>query len=269
MKKRLLSFSVVLMLLLITAIPAFAEETHDPRVVDNAELLTQQQITDLTEKVDEISERQQLDVVIVTTKSTEGKSPMAYADDYFDYNNYGYGESKDGVLLLLSMEDRDWWISTTGYGITAFTDAGIQLIGEEIVPYLSAGDYYGGFNMFASEADKFVTQAKSGTPYDVGSLPKAKKKFFNAKGALGSLVAGLVVALIIITSIKSKYKPVKFKTNAADYLVDGSLQLTGAFDNFLYSNVSKTARSDSSSGGGSSTHSGSSGTSHGGGGGKF
>ena len=267
--KRIINFSVTLMLLLILAFPAFAEETHDARVVDNASLLTQSEVEELTAKLDEISERQQLEVVIVTTNTIDGKSPMAYADDYYDYHNYGYGANKDGVLLLLSMEDRDWWISTTGYGITAFTDAGIQLIGKEIVQYLSEGDYYGGFNLFAEEADRFVTQAKTGQPYDVGSLPKEKKKFFDAKSALIALGIAAVIALVVVFSIKSKYKPVKFKSNASDYLVQDSFVLTGSFDNFLYSNVSKTARSDSSSGGGSSTHSGSSGTSHGGGGGKF
>ncbi len=267
--KRIISFSVAFILLLMYAVPVFATDGHDPRVVDNAELLTQSQIEELTEKVDEISERQQLDVVIVTTNSIDGKSPMAYADDYYDYHNYGYGANKDGVLLLLSMEDRDWWISTTGYGITAFTDAGIQLIGNEIVQYLSSGDYFGGFKLFADEADRFITKARTDKPYDVGNLPKAKKKLFDAKAALISLVIAAVIAFVVILSIKSKYKPVKFQPNASDYLVSDSFNLTGAFDNFLYSNVSKTARSDSSSSGGSSTHSGSSGTSHGGGGGKF
>ena len=268
--KRIISFSVAFILLLMYAIPVFAADGHDPRVVDNAELLSQSEIQELTEKLDEISERQQLDVVVVTTNTIDGKSPMAYADDYYDYHNYGYGEGKDGVLLLLSMEDRDWWISTTGYGITAFTDAGIQLIGNEIVQYLSTGDYFAGFKLFADEADKFITQARKGQPYDVGSLPKEKKKFFDLKSALISLAIAAVIALVVVLSIKSKYKPVKFKANASDYLVQDSFNLTGAFDNFLYSNVSKTARSDdSSSSGGSSTHSGSSGTSHGGGGGKF
>ena len=269
MKKRVLSFTIALFLVLIYALPVFAAgETHDPRVVDDAELLTNEQIQQLTEKLDEISERQQLEVVVVTANTLGGKSPMVYADDYYDYHNYGYGESKDGVLLLVSMEDRDWYISTTGYGITAFTDAGIQHIGDEIASYLTSKDYYKAFDLFADEADKFVTQAKSGSPYDVNSLPKPKKNFFNAKSLLISLVVALAIAFVIITMIKKSYKPVQFKSNASDYLVQDSLMLTGAYDNFLYSNVTKTARSDSSSGG-SSTHTGSSGTSHGGGGGKF
>jgi uncharacterized membrane protein YgcG len=100
---------------------------------------------------------------------------MAYADDFYDYNGYGFGANNDGCLLLVSMEDRDWWISTTGYGITALTDAGIEYIGDEFVSYLSDAEYAKGFDMFADLVDKFVTQAKEGNPYDVGNMPRATK----------------------------------------------------------------------------------------------
>ena len=267
MKKKILSFSFALLLLLVYAIPVLAADTHDARVVDNAKLLSEAEVQELTSTLDEISERQQLEVVAVTTTNLEGKSYEAFADDYYDYHNYGYGANKDGVLLLISIvgSDRHWHISTTGYGITAFTDAGIQYIGEQIVPDLKEGNYAAAFGEYAMQADKFVTKAKKGKPYDVGNLPKK----FSVKSLVISLIVALVIAFIVIKSIQGKYKPVRFKSNASDYLVEGSLQLTGAYENFLYSNVSQTAKSDSSSGGGSSTHSGSSGTSHGGGGGSF
>ena len=90
---------------------------------------------------------------------------MAYADDYYDYNGYGAGADNDGILLLLSMEDRDWWISTTGYGIDAFTDYGIDVIGDEIVPDLSNGDYYSAFTEFIDLTDDFLAEAEKGNPY--------------------------------------------------------------------------------------------------------
>jgi uncharacterized protein len=239
------------------------------RVVDAANLLTDEEEAALVAKLDEISERQQFDVVVVTASTIDGKSPMAYADDFYDYNGYGFGANNDGCLLLVSMEDRDWWISTTGYGITALTDAGIEYIGDEFVSYLSDAEYAKGFDMFADLVDKFVTQAKEGNPYDVGNMPRATKTAQEtAKGVLICFGIALVAALIAMFKVKSDYKPVKFKSSASDYLVNGSFALTGQYDNFVTTSVSKTRR-ESSSSGGSSTHSGSSGTSHGGGGGKF
>ena len=39
-------------------------------------------------ELDEISEKQQCDVVVVTENSLDGKSAQDYADDFFDYNGY-------------------------------------------------------------------------------------------------------------------------------------------------------------------------------------
>ena len=62
-----------------------------------------------------------------------------FADDLYDYCQYGYGPDMDGVLLLVSVGDRKWHISTCGYGITAFTDAGIQYLGEQMTPFMADG----------------------------------------------------------------------------------------------------------------------------------
>ena len=141
-------------------------------LVDNADLLTKEEEEELMLNLEEIRERQQFDVVVVTVKSLEEKTLQEYADDFYDYNGYGYGENADGVLLLVSMEDRDWHVTTTGYGITAMTDAGLDYMSEKFVPYLSNGDYMGSFTVFAELCDDFLTQAKTGNPYDVDNLPK-------------------------------------------------------------------------------------------------
>lgn len=54
------------------------------------------------------------------------------ADDFYDYNGYGYGEEGDGIIFLISMEERKWQISTCGFGITAFTDAGQEYMADPV-----------------------------------------------------------------------------------------------------------------------------------------
>ena len=54
-----------------------------PRLVDRADLLSELEEEELEARLDEISEREQVDVIIVTTNSLEGKTAQAYADDYF------------------------------------------------------------------------------------------------------------------------------------------------------------------------------------------
>lgn len=156
MKKTILTILAVIVLCLGTAFSAFAEdEVQDfrnsgDRVIDNAGLLTDSQKSDLNRKIDEIRVRQKLDIVVLTTATLDGAKTWEYADDYFDYNSYGYGMKRDGLLLLISTEENDWYISTHGYAIYAFTDDGISYIGKKLKPYLSGGDFAGAFDAFAT-----------------------------------------------------------------------------------------------------------------------
>ncbi|MCH5299239.1 MAG: TPM domain-containing protein [Ruminococcus sp.] len=259
--KKVLSFLFVIVIISTLCAPAFS--AADARVIDDASLLSDSELTSLTSKLDEISERQDFDVVVVTTNTLDGKSAMEYADDYYDYNNYRY----DGCLLLVSMEDRDWWISTKGYGITALTDYGISYIGDEIVDYLSDAEYFEAFEKYSGLIDNFVTEAKNDAPYDTNHEPKSASDIILA--VVISLIVGLVIAIIVTLVLRSRYKPVRLKKEANDYFVNGSLILRRSFDHFIYSHVTRERKSDNSNGSGSSTHTSSSGSIHGGGGGKF
>ena len=236
------------------------------RLMDEADLLTPEEESALLAQLDEISLRQGLDVVVVTVNGLDGKSAMDFADDYFDYNGYGQGSDRSGILLLVSMEDRDWWISTRGYGITVLTDAGLEYVSQQFLPDLSGGDYAQAFSVFAETCDSFITQANAGAPYDSNNLPRNPPAWWWLPV---SLALGLVIALLVVGSMKRKLKSVRPKSEANAYIRAGSTHLTANQDQFLYSHVSKSARPKNTSSSGSSTHTSSSGASHGGGGGKF
>ena len=269
---------MVCLLTPVSAAVAVPEERLKPRLVDDDYLLTTTQQGTLLAKLDDISERQEFDIVIVTVYSLDGKTSTEYADDFFDYNGYGAGNSRDGILLLVSMQERDWAISTHGFGIPAFTDAGQTYLVDQFRPKLSAGDYAGAFTTFADLSDDFVTQARTGEPYDAGNMPDDFELTFQSylMLLLFSLPGGFATAMIATAIAKRKLRTVRLEATAKNYVRSGSAELTDRRDQFLYSHVSKTARPSesssrgfSSSGGGSSTHTSSSGSSHGGSSGKF
>ena len=272
MKKKImvLLFSVVLCLCM--AAPVFAEQTDGfankyERVLDQAGLLSDREEAALADKLNELSKKQKMDIAILTTSTLDGKTPRDYADDIYDYCSFGYGADRDGLILVISLEDNDWYISTCGYGITAFTDAGIKYIGEQIVPYLSDKDFAGAFATYITLCDEFITQARTDKPYDIGSLPR---KPLSPAWILVSLILGLILSFITVGKMKAKLVTVRPQAAADSYIKDGSMNITDSREMFLYKNVTRTKRSnESSGGGGSSTHTSSSGTSHGGGGGKF
>lgn len=271
MKKKISVFLFVIALCLSTALPAFAAETDGfadeyYRVVDMADLLTDSEEAALIEKLDEISLRQNMDVVVATTDDLEGYSVRDYADLLYEQCQFGYGDSNDGLMLLISMEDHDWYISTCGYGITAFTDAGIEYIGKQIKSDLSDGNYAAAFTSYAGLCDDFITQARNGDPYDNGNLPREPLSLIWIPIAL---VIGFVIAKIIVGNMKSKLKTVRAQAAANSYVKNGSMNITESRDLFLYHTVTRTEKPKNNNSSGSSTHSSSSGTTHGGGGGKF
>ena len=264
-----------LILAVTLAVPAFAVEGGFAdlyyRMNDSAGVLTEDEDNELEDALEELSLRQSFDVTIATIESLESvdyDSMEAYADDLYDFCQFGYGPEMDGVLLV-SVGDRKWHISTCGYGITAFTDAGIQYLGQQMTPFMADGDYAGAFRTFVQWSDTYIDAARAGHPYEVNNLPREPLSLMYLFLALG---IGLVLAWVVVGVMKSQLRSVAFQENAASYVREGSMNLTNSRELFLYRDVSRTEQveaKDSDSSGGSSTHTSSSGTTHGGGGGSF
>lgn len=270
-------FSLLWMFVLIfpvmaSEIPDIPTERQKPLLVDEAGLLSEEESSTLINKLEEISQRQKNEVAVVTVNSLEGKTAEAYADDYYDYNGYGYGENDDGLLLLVSMGEREWAVTTYGYCHTvAFTDAGLDYISSEFRRKLSSGEYAKAFDCFAGLCDDFLTQAATGEPYDVDNMPKGKVSPF---WLYTDLVVAFFISFGIVKGKSRNLKSIKKQESAKAYERRGSLSLRRSTDSFVNRIVTqKTIRneknSSSGSSGGSSSHISSSGRSHGGTSGKF
>ena len=264
-------FMAMALVFVLTLISSFSflftsvyAEAKVPRLVDNADVLTDSEEKSLLAKLNEISERQQIDVIIVTTYNAEYNTITQFADDY---NGSNFGDDGDGILLAMDFGKRDWAISTKGKAIRAFTDAGQKYMTDIFIPYISDGDIYKGFDTFADLCDKFIKQYKTGSAYDVGNLPKERNMVFLI-GA--SVIPALLLAFAVCYGMTSQLKTVRRQYAADSYELRNSFYVNTAEDFFLYKRLSRTRReSSSSSGGGSSTHRSSSGGTYGGSSGKF
>lgn len=273
-------FTVVLLsliLLFCSSLPVNAQEVS--RVVDQAYLLQSDEISSLEEISAEISEQYGIDAVILTVDSLAGKSAQDCADDF--YSDSGY--SNNGVLFLLAMEEREWYISTSGSMIYTLTDYGIQQLGDRIVTYLSEGLWFEGFCEFLLTLPEYLDAYKQGTPIDgyadySGDYYHGDQEeilYYEDESTPNfalSLICGIVVAGIVILIMRSSMNTKRPQRSASEYMNTDSWKVTRHRDLFLYSRVSKTQKQQSTtthSGGGSSVHRSSSGRRHGGGGGKF
>lgn len=263
MKQIKISVILFLFLLMLGSLPltSLAGESH---LIDEAGYLTEDEVATLSAQLDEVSDRLNVDVVIVTVNALEGKTATAYADDYYDYNGF----RPDGVLLLLSKEDRDFAVSTTGFGITAFTDYGLDKLMEKPLDYLRKDDYFKAFSVFTTEADHFITEAKNGNVLYADGAESEKPV-----GLMGLIALGLgsAAGFFRTGADKKALETVKYMPEASNYLLQNSLTIPIKEEHFLYHTIQRTERpkSNSSSSSGTSTHIGSSGTRHGGSSGKF
>ncbi len=274
MKIKITALILTLVLCLSLSFNAFAEE-HPPRLVDDADLLDEYEEAEILQKLNEASERYQIDFVIVTVENNGGKTSRDFADDYFDYNGYGLGEGYDGILLLITQRneygDRALYISTHGKGITLLPDYRIEDLGDKMAEAFEDGGY-------AEMFDTFIRQTESYIRYDNGELDHDRAYdplyYFDFESAiLISLFIGFLVAIIATSIMKGQLKSVRFKREANGYVRNGSMNVTVAQDIYLYSTVNRRARPKDTGGGGrsggSSTHTSSSGRTHGGGGRSF
>lgn len=230
-------------------------------VVDKAGYLTDDQIDEIAGMLHAVREKYNCDVAIYTEEYMSGRTAEKTADNLYDFTLYGYGDDCDGIMLYIADDTREYHFTTHGYGETAFNDDGLEYLENIIVPYLSDGDYYTAFTLYAEHTDELLEMARSGNPYTV----EEDSTMFNA-----TVIACALLIPLLIAKIKTNGKVKKMKTAvannfASNYMKPGSMNITHSSDIYLYSTVTKTPKPKSTSGG----HISSSGEHHGGRGGKF
>ncbi len=278
MKRKIFS----LLLCLVLLFPVLTASASNPKILDDADLLWLDEVSELEKKALEITDAYGMDVVILTVDSTEGAYIESFADDFFDYNGYGIGDNYSGVLLVLAMDTREWAISTSGDAIYAITDFGIESLFEEMAWYLSNDDYFEAFYAYLDALPAYFEAYERGQPIDgyfggydgPGSVQIGTREdvvYYEEEPPYWlSVVIGAALAGIVVLTMCSSMNTKRPQRSAGAYLKQGSIHMGRHQDIYLYSQVTKTRRqSQSSSGGGSSTHRGSSGRSHGGGHGRF
>ena len=171
------------------------------------------------------------------------------------------GRTYDGILFLIDMDQRDWYLSPDGIGSEIFTSKKTDAIGQRIVPDLSNGSYYSAFDKLINEIEDAL-EYNEAHPVKQGGLDRGQVTLF-----LILTVIGIIIALIIVSSMKRKMKTQQIAVQANNYVRDGSLNMVNAVEVFQYSNVMKTPRQTSTTSSAPRTGSSSVGHSHGGGGG--
>ena len=254
-KKVILSLLLALCLLLPLGGAALASgEMAVPYVTDTAGLLTQAEVMALEGQAEQIAADYGCAPYILVV---ENYREYEDTDDVFEagmnlYERWelGCGPEKNGLLLMLSMAERDCALVTYG-SVThqAFTDFGQDYLTEQFLDNFRQNDWAGGFQDYLNTSAWLLEQAKNGTPYDVGSVEE--EPVFNFFIILIPMALALVVCVVLMLQMKTA----NLKTEAGDYMVQNGTNMRVVQDIFTHRTVTRQVieQNENKGGGGGTT----------------
>lgn len=174
-------------------------------VNDFAGVLSQSTVTQLNDICQQLDTKAQAQVAVVTIKSLDGGDIFDYSVQL--YQKWGIGQKgKDrGVLILLAVQDRKYYINT-GYGLEPILpDGKVGGFGREAVPLLKQNDFNGALllltsriaDVIAQDAGVQINMTRPPTP--VGAVQDEPAPQLST-GAVVLIV--IIIAIVLLTPLR-------------------------------------------------------------------
>ncbi len=223
-------------------------------VADHAGLLTTQELDDLGRRAQDICDAYACGLYIVTVEDYRdyGSTPFEAACNIYRDWGLGVGEDKDGLILMLSMDDRDFATAVYGpWAHSVFTDEVLQHQEPEFLDDFGDNDWYEGFSDFLTTSEGCLETVRSGEAVDT-----SRRLLTSGRAAavvVQDLLGGAAVALVICLVIKSGMRSVRRRADAKDYAVSGGEKLSVCSDRFTHTTQTRRViQTTRTSGGGGS-----------------
>lgn len=253
MKKRsICALALVLLLFAMLPIAAFAAENDSQARLDHVTdlygLLSDSEVRNLEGQAKALSEKYgcSLYILVVKDYTNYADSTFQFAINVFEQYELGWGADHTGVMLMLSMADRDYELLFHG-SLTdrAFTEYGRDQLESHFLREFRNDDFYEGFQEYLSYTGELLEADRNGQPVE-------KPRQFSILFFLPGVIAAAVTGIVLTAPMKSAGQ----KREANDYLVYDSVQLYRQSDIFLKTTTVRTPRNTDSGSSGGSHHSG-------------
>lgn len=132
------------------------------RIVDQANIISQQTREALEPKLADLEQKSGIQLVVATVRSLEGQEIEPYANQLFRFWKLGEKKANNGVLLLVAPTERRVRIEV-GYGLEGtLTDAlAAVIISNAIAPRFKAGDFSDGISRGVDDIITVLTTDES------------------------------------------------------------------------------------------------------------
>ena len=221
-------------------------------IFDLSDQLTAEEWKEAEARAADISQRHNCGVYVVFVDNFKkyGDGDDVYKTTYELYhaNELGMGEGRDGIIILLSMADRDYAMFVYGENAeNAFNEYGQEQLEESFLSDFGSDEWYSGVSHYLDTCDEYLTLAEEGKPVRKSTLPMY----------IIVVVSSLVISGVICLVLKWKMQTVHKKVEADEYVAAGGLQLTKKYDRYTHTTETRSKiHSDSDSDSGTSSCSG-------------
>lgn len=252
-KKSFGTLAAILIMIMLLAGTAFAGEQ---RVFDDAGLYSAEEAESLANQVDEFKKLSHMDMVIVTTESTGGKSASQYGEDFYIAGNYGTGDDYNGILLLIDMDNRELWIKTFGAMNRFITDRRVDTMLDHAMEGAVNGDYLASAQAFVKDSTTYYKKGVESGQYNYNEETGEISVYRSIRWyeALIALFVSLFTAFIPCKAVLSEYAMKQQRKQADNYLkayrATSNFAFANQMDNLIDKKVSQMVIPRSTSSGG-------------------
>ena len=213
-------------------------------IFDAANLLTESERAKLEDLSAQITAEYPINVYVLTVddyRDIHSGGVFEAAEQFYLSRGLGYGPNQDGMLLLLSMEDRDYSLIVYGdYATTNLTDYGRRQISEEFLDDFRKNDWAGGFTDYLTVTKAYLKEAKENRPVDNYPEEPPDPKKVRSLGAVISLIMSFPASLLACTGMKAKMRSVSAAHTANQYLNPGSVNFSDRSEVFTHTSQVRT-----------------------------
>ena len=174
MKRFFSAALIVVLAIMLVAVTAAAESGQElPYYVsDTAGLTTTEQWQKLETAAERISDRYGCGVYVVSLQDYRDygsyNNIRNFSEEFYNHYRLGLGQNRNGILLVLSMAERDYCLIAYGSDAHyAFTDYGKEVLENSFLDDFKRNDWNGGFADYISGCEELLSKAAEGKPVDV------------------------------------------------------------------------------------------------------
>jgi uncharacterized protein len=173
-------------------------------VNDFAHVLDQTTIAQLDNICQQLDQKAQAQIAVVTINTLDGNDIESYAVALYKQWGIGSKATDHGVLILLAVQDHKYRIEV-GYGLEPIlTDGKVGGFGREAVPLLRQNDYNGAVSLMTARVADVIAQDAgiqlTGDRPQFTSPQSAPQRGLSGKQLL---ILGVILLIILFTPLRS------------------------------------------------------------------